>query len=370
MQKLMSKRSVLRAERRSKSAGRARLALENLENRVVLSTAALANGTLVVEGDLENNLIQVGLSADGSQVQVAVDGEVQLFTTADVSSLHINGRAGSDYLVNLTGLRATILGGGGADFLQGGSGDDFLDGGNGADIVSDGAGNNTFLGGNGNDSLVSTGGTDRLFGGDGDDTIYDIIGTNDHNGGLGADVLINNGTGTLTSDASDTVVTFRDRGAALTFEDGVINLRANVAGTDTNQAIVTEVGDLLIVTFSDGTTTQTQTFNRADVKFIGFIGGGGSDTFVNNSSVRSVAYGIDGNDTLIGGSAGDILKGGSGDDVVEGRGGRDDLAGNGGVDVIRGGRGANVLRIDALDMIESGTRDIMVGLFQPTWRRR
>src|SRR5262245_47560596 len=58
---------------------------------------------------------------------------------------------------------------------------------------------------------------------------------------------------------------------------------------------------------------------------IRYYGYGGNDTFVNNTALRSEAYGMDGNDQLYGGSGNDILDGGKGTDALYGRAGNDTL---------------------------------------------
>jgi hypothetical protein len=86
----------------------------------------------------------------------------------------------------------------------------------------------------------------------------------------------------------------------------------------------------------DGTT---YTFKETRVKEIDFNGGRGNDYFINNTSIRTVANGGAGNDTLIGGSGDDILNGGTGNDTLIGRGGNDSLDGGIGNDNIQGGAG-------------------------------
>ncbi len=56
-----------------------------------------------------------------------------------------------------------------------------------------------------------------------------------------------------------------------------------------------------------------------------FYGYGGDDYFVNNTYLPCTAYGMDGNDTLIGGYSGDYLDGGNGFDKLYGRQGNDTL---------------------------------------------
>ena len=118
------------------------------------------------------------------------------------------------------------------------------------------------------------------------------------------------------------------------------------------------------------------------VKEIQFRGESGDDHFVNNTSIRSVVYGGDGNDVLTGGSGNDELHGnggsdqiyaGSGNDKVYGGDGEIDfLYGQDGNDVIEGGNGNDRISggngSDELygqndnDLIEGGDgNDLIVG---------
>ncbi|WP_020470607.1 C39 family peptidase [Zavarzinella formosa] len=70
-----------------------------------------------------------------------------------------------------------------------------------------------------------------------------------------------------------------------------------------------------------------KTYSADQVKRIVFYGKDGQDTFTNDTSLPSTAYGDGGGDELTGGSGKDILIGGAGEDILEGRGGDDDLRG-------------------------------------------
>jgi len=86
-----------------------------------------------------------------------------------------------------------------------------------------------------------------------------------------------------------------------------------------------------------------------DVYFYGYAG---NDYFVNNTYLRTHAYGQDGRDTLYGGYANDTLDGGYGEDYLYGRDGNDTiyagydysynyLNGGAGNDTLYGGNGAD-----------------------------
>lgn len=71
-----------------------------------------------------------------------------------------------------------------------------------------------------------------------------------------------------------------------------------------------------------------QWFQAPDVEYGGdifFYGYNGNDYFANNTYVRSHAYGMSGNDTLVGGFGNDTLDGGEGNDYLYGRHGHDTM---------------------------------------------
>ncbi len=74
-----------------------------------------------------------------------------------------------------------------------------------------------------------------------------------------------------------------------------------------------------------------------------FHGSSQSDTFINNTNIPSLAYGKEGDDTLIGGQAEDWLYGHEGDDELRGRRGPDKLYGDIGSDDLFGGSGRDEL---------------------------
>ncbi len=77
---------------------------------------------------------------------------------------------------------------------------------------------------------------------------------------------------------------------------------------------------------------QDKSFDPAAVKSISFFGAGGGDSFVNETTIDSVALGGSGHDTLTGGFGNDRLAGGNDADTLEGRDGDDTLLGGHGTD--------------------------------------
>jgi Ca2+-binding RTX toxin-like protein len=83
------------------------------------------------------------------------------------------------------------------------------------------------------------------------------------------------------------------------------------------------------------------------VKKITFFGGSGNDLFHNKTSISSWAYGMGGNDTLIGGSGADKLYGSDGADILQGGAGNDSLFGGNQNDTLQGGAGDDLVRGDS-----------------------
>lgn len=173
-------------------------------------------------------------------------------------------------------------------------------------IVSDG-GADTLYGFGGDDSLDGGNGADFLFGGDGADTLIGGSGSSLLSGGAGADLMMAGaGRDSLFADTADVFDGGADADAVFLSETG----RYSVAGTNVETWIGSPGGDEI-----DGSGTDTPFF----------------------------PFGLNGDDTLIGGSNNDKLVGGNGDDLVRGNAGRDNLNGSAGNDTIDGGPGNDLL---------------------------
>lgn len=152
---------------------------------------------------------------------------------------------------------------------------------------------------------------------------------------LAADVVFN---------ATPTDVEVTRSGRTLTIEGTERNDEVRVT-FDTNGTPHIADDEIVVKTESGGQVEEHR-FPRMDARFINrivFEGGAGDDEFRNETSIRSTAYGEDGNDTLIGGSHHDLLYGGDGDDILDGRGGNDRVHGHSGADRITGGPGDDYL---------------------------
>ncbi len=267
-------------------------------------------GQLIIQGGTNADAVSVDLI--GTEVVVNFNGRQERFPVATVKALVFHGGKGDDSFTNNTPLAAQADGDEGNDRLLGGSGHDVLLG---------GAGNDQLEGRAGNDRLEGGVGIDKLFGGDGDDTLVAQDGT------YGNDVVDGGaGSNTIVDDLPPPVpeVTLNRQGQLV------------IQGTSTaDTASVRLVGSEVVVTFNG----REKRFAASSVRSILFRGGNGNDTFTNNTSITSAAYGEQGDDTLIGGSGSDLLRGGAGKDWLEGRAANDALYGDVGNDTMQGGDG-------------------------------
>ena len=181
---------------RKTSTARLSMAVETLEVRRLLSAALNSAGVLIVTGDPVNaNTISVGISQDGTSVDVAENSEaVQSFDVTQVKRVVIIGGAGNDTLTidqsnNPFDIPAKIFGGAGDDSMTGGGSHEFISGGSGNDTIVAGDGADTVDCGSGNDSAIGGTGDDSIFGGKGADSLSSGDGNDYFNGGQGKDVI-------------------------------------------------------------------------------------------------------------------------------------------------------------------------------------
>ena len=109
-----------------------------------------------------------------------------------------------------------------------------------------------------------------------------------------------------------------------------------------------------------GTLNSGVTLNNTAVEF---AGDQGNDTMDNQTSVRTTAYGGDGNDVFRGGASADRLFGDAGNDTLDGRGGDDLLRGSTNNDTLFGGDGQDQVYGDDGDdwMIGQNGGDYLYG---------
>ncbi len=166
---------------------------ETLEDRRLLSTVTLINGTLTVRPDGAQPVkLFVEYDAARDQIRAATDARrTQVFDRADVRAIDVVGTDGNDtvYINGDVKVSATIVGGGGNDKLVGGAGKDVIDGGGGNDTILGRGGNDRLFGGEGNDFIQGGLGDDTVDGAAGNDRLYGTSGNDTITGGAGNDYL-------------------------------------------------------------------------------------------------------------------------------------------------------------------------------------
>jgi len=123
--------------------------------------------------------------------------------------------------------------------------------------------------------------------------------------------------------------------AGITFANGELT----IGGSDQDDTAAVSVSGSTLTASLSG--FDSQEFSTSEVTQISFIGLDGDDMFTNGSSIPSSAFGLAGDDTLIGGSGIDVLVGGTGADILRGEDGDDILRGGiaPGDDMLFGGAG-------------------------------
>lgn len=261
--------------------------------------------------------------------------------TLDGGDGHDNlvGGLGHDSIAGGTG-NDTLIAGPGLDTLQGGDGNDaiysrttdldanFDDG---ANLASGGAGNDLFAGGLGNDSasgddghdtLQGEAGADQLSGGSGNDQLFGDGGRDSLDGGTGDD--------TVDGGEDD------DRIEGGAGHDSLIGGAGNdhLDGHDGDDTLIASTGlDTLIGgAGNDRLYSRTQTDNGLD----------GANSVDGGSGDDSFSGGL-GDDTAVGGTGNDTLQGAEGNDHLYGGDDNDELYGAEGHDTLEGGAGGNLL---------------------------
>ena len=277
-------------------------------------------------------------------------------TNKKIEQFEINGLGGDDSLTvgDLTGSAVEKV------VFKGGKGNDVLDaressttleafGGKGDDVLLGGSAEDTFYAGAGNDLVVGQRGDDTAFLGKGDDRFIwnNGDGSDFINGGKGFDVTEVNGA----DGAGDEFDLRQVKGQA------IFN-RLNLGPfTLTNKKIeqfeINGLGGDDSLTVGDLTGTG--------VEKVVFSGDDGNDVLdARESSTTLEAFGGEGDDLLLGGSADDTFFAGAGDDIVVGQRGEDTayledgddrfIWNNGdGSDFINGGKGFDVTQVNGAD---------------------
>ncbi|MBE9137940.1 calcium-binding protein [Nodosilinea sp. LEGE 07088] len=325
------------------------------------------DGSDFIDGGKGFDVTQVnGADGPGDEFDLrGVDGQaifnrlnLGLFTLTNknIEQFEINGQDGDDSLtvgdLTDTGVENVVFSGGkGNDVLDaressttikafGGKGHDLLQGGSAEDTFFAGAGDDTVVGGKGNDTAHLGNGDDRFIWNNGDGS--DLI-----KGGKGFDVTEVNGADgpgdefDLREVDGQAIFNRLNLGLFTLTNKNIEQFEINGQGGDDSLT----VGDL----------------TGSGVEKVVFSGGDGNDVLdARESSTAVEAFGGEGDDLLLGGSAVDTFFAGAGDDIVVGQRG-DDTAyleagddrfvwNNGdGSDFINGGAGFDVTQVNGAD---------------------
>ena len=362
-------RSFGGTQRRQNSRRHSMAAVEHLEDRSLLSVAALfVNGELFVSSDggdsiaiRQNAANRVEVLANGailgtapnvatsSVTSIVVKGGdsansidlnlVTNLTYPSITSIRVDAGNGNDLIVGSPFFGDSILGGDGQDTITGQGGADTIDGGNGNDSIVGGDGDDSLIGQDGNDTISGDAGNDTISGGNHQDLITGGDGNDSIDAGQSNDT-VSGGNGDDTINGSDGA----DSLAGDAGNDSILGGAANdsISGGDGNDTLLGQSG------------VDTVSGNLGDDLINGgegndlLSGNEGNDT-VNGSGGNDSIFGNEGDDKLLGGNGNDTLDGFIGNDSIFGQGGNDSLLGGGGIDSLDGGAGADV--VDSADPI-------------------
>ena len=391
---------LTRARRSSGRMGNARVAIEHLEDRLLLSHSSGSpflgsEGVLVAELDDANDTVLIEpLGAES--IQITINGDVHEYLRGDVLGINVTAGGGDDRVEVSSALDipAVLVGGAGSDTLIGGAVADVLDGGPDADSLVGDDGDDVLIaepfdsldGGPGIDSLTLTiAGTDgadsvrienvddvttrvtinglpydfvryefasvQVFAGAGDDLIEilpDVTVNANVFGESGDDTLIGGaGNDSLNGDddadsfaagGGDDVI-FAEHSEAIDGGDGDNLLHLSVGGTELADAI--QVANLDAMTVRITVNGSPFDFPRSDLVSVEVAAGADNDVveFAGDVEFVGAIFGGDGDDALAGGPNADTIDGGAGNDSITGGDGGDAVFGSDGLDTIDGGAG-------------------------------
>lgn len=241
-------------------------------------------GVLTVNGGPGTSNDNIVLDVDGG-VRVQVNGTVETFPGATITSINILAGDGNDAVTvgsGLLGIPITANLGSGNDLFNGG--DVTVVGGPGNDTIIGGPGNDSLSGDAGNDVIDGQGGNDTLAGGADNDQIYGGTGSNSVSDGTGNDLvdLSENSTAVAygTGGGNDTVIgtAFND---SLTGGSGTDRLEGRggndvlTGGLATDALFGGDDSDTFIVNVGDGTDVIE---GESGIDGLNFIGTGGGES--------------------------------------------------------------------------------------------
>jgi len=249
-------------------------------------------------------------------------------------------------------LNNVLYGGYGDDILSGGAGNDSLDGGplarpaNAGEATDD----DVLEGGDGNDIMTGGLDSDEFFPGSGKDEVYGDCPKTVTTCTISGDDWIEEETAytAVSGVTSDDVF---DGGPGL----DTVSYRARIKGVSVNLNDTADDGEYT-GTIAAGSIAAKENDNvKKTVERV--FGSEGDDRLVGNSAGPDMLYGGGGNDFIRGGAGADVLDGGVGNDKVWGEGDGDTLSGGLGDDIVLGDAGDDTI----LEGDEISGQDVLSG---------
>jgi Ca2+-binding RTX toxin-like protein len=340
-----------------------------------------------LEGGLGDDWIDGGFGSSDIAVFSGNSSDYSFSLAADKSALTVSGIDGTDrvlrsvefiqfkdapaQMINVVQSldNGSVIGGPGVTFgtdaddvFAGSANDDIIFGANGNDDISGASGLDTLYGGAGNDSLQGGARSDILYGGLGNDVLigysyYDDsqLSSPSFSSALASEKASSNDT--LYGGAGDDLYLF-DRFANIptvieNYDEGIdtilgdmeeYTLPNNVENYINDLSLTGEMQAFITVSGNSGNNlikTSPSSWDSFELMLSTTDGGRVAD---------EAFYGLDGNDTLIGGAGNDKLDGGAGNDL---------LYGGTGLNTLNGGSGNDRFYIDSLDdvIVESASNN-------------
>ena len=339
-------------------------------NELVIACADSADILTIEDYDFSSGVFPHFAQADGTEILLADIGSGQYsFGGLDHNFATINNDnifAANDNGVLLHGLA-------GNDTLTGGGGDDTLYGDYGSDTLFGRDGNDTLYGGKGNDYLSAGSGNNLLYGEQGSDTLAAGSGSDTLVGGSNDDCYLlqeNCGQALIGADSNDRLAIREGEKSFIGYTFNYFFINTTDEADHCPEAALADndlwldfslYGTAVLKDYAGNSDAQLQSIqiwneSGAVASFNGLLGIG---TQENDSRHLSDAndnmfFGMDGNDSIVGGNKQNYLVGGAGNDTLSGGAassnnillggdGNDSISGGGMFDILVGGEGDDTL---------------------------